>query len=41
MKKDDEELMELKHEAEPGYRTYFYIVITVAVLYLAVILIRG
>ena len=41
MKKEDEELMELKHEAEPGYRTYFYIAITIAIIYLAVIFIRG
>jgi hypothetical protein len=41
MKKEDEELMKLKHDPEPGYRTYFYIAITVAVLYLAVIFIRG
>jgi hypothetical protein len=41
MKKEDEELMELKHDAEPGYRTFFYIVMTVAVLYLAFIFIRG
>jgi hypothetical protein len=41
MKKEDEELMELKHEAEPGYRTYFYIAITIAILYLALIFIKG
>ena len=41
MKKEDEELMELKHEAEPGYKTLFYIAITVAVLYLVVIFFRG
>ena len=41
MRKEDEELMELKHDAEPGYRTFFYIAMTVAVLYLAVICIRG
>ena len=41
MKNDDEKLMELKHDAEPGYRTYFFIAITVAILYLAVIFIRG
>lgn len=41
MKKEHEELMELKHDPEPGFKTYFYIAITVAVLYLAVIFIRG
>lgn len=41
MKKEDEELMELKHEAEPGYKTYFYIAITIAILYLAMIFIKG
>ena len=41
MKKEDEELMELKHDPEPGYRTYFYIAITVAILYLAIIFDRG
>jgi len=35
-----EELMELKHEPEQGYRTVFYIVLTIASLYLAVILVR-
>jgi hypothetical protein len=33
-----EELQELRHEAVPGYRTAFYIVVAVATLYLAVIL---
>lgn len=32
--------MELKHEAEPGYRTVFYIVLAAASLYLAIILLR-
>jgi len=38
MKKDGEELMELGHEPVPGYRKIFYIVMTVATLYFAVIL---
>jgi hypothetical protein len=35
-----EELMELKHEPEPGYRTAFYIALTAASLYLAVIFLK-
>jgi hypothetical protein len=41
MQREDDELMELKHDAEPGYRSFFYIVMTVAVSYLAFIFIRG
>lgn len=41
MEKERDELMELKHEPEPGYRTAFYIVLAVAVLYIAVILIQA
>ena len=33
--------MELKHEPEPGYRTVFYITLTIAVLYLVIIFVRG
>jgi hypothetical protein len=40
MKKEDGELQELTHEPVPGYRKAFYIVITVASLYLAVILLK-
>jgi hypothetical protein len=40
MKEEREELKELKHEAVPGYRTIFYIVMAVATLYFAVILIK-
>jgi hypothetical protein len=38
MKEEKEELQELRHEAVPGYRTAFFIVMAVATLYLAVIL---
>ena len=41
MKKEDNEAMELKHEPEPGYRTVFYIAITIALLYLGIIFVRG
>ena len=41
MKKENEELMELKHDPEPGYKAYFYIALAIAILYLAVIFIRG
>lgn len=40
MEKEHKEIMELKHEPEPGYRTVFYIVMAVASLYLAIILLR-
>lgn len=36
--KGKEELMELGHDAVPGYRTVFYIVMAIATLYLGVIL---
>jgi len=32
--------MELKHEPEPGYRTAFYIVLAIAVVYLGMIFIH-
>lgn len=35
------ELTELKHEAEPGYRTVFFVLIIVAVLYLGAIFYFG
>lgn len=41
MKKEHKEVMELKHEPEPGYRTVFYIALTIAVLYLVIIFVRG
>lgn len=40
MKKEREELKELRHEAVPGYRTVFYIVTAAATLYLALILLK-
>ncbi len=40
MKKEKEELKELAHEPVPGYRTVFYIVMAIAVLYLAIILLK-
>ncbi|MDP6685447.1 MAG: hypothetical protein QGI05_00685 [Candidatus Omnitrophota bacterium] len=41
MKKEKEEVMELKHDPEPGYRTIFYIVFPIAVLYLGIIFLSG
>jgi len=41
MKKETEELMELKHETEPGYRTAFAVVFIAGVLYLGIILYLG
>jgi hypothetical protein len=38
MKKEGEELMELSHEPVPGYKKAFYIVMTIAIIYIAVIL---
>jgi len=40
MEKKHKEIMELKHETEPGYRTVFYIVSAAAGLYLSLILLR-
>jgi hypothetical protein len=40
MEKEREEIKELKHEPVPGYRTVFYIVLTIAALYLAVIILK-
>ena len=41
MEKEQEEITELKHEPEPGYRTIFYIVLAIGVLYLGIIFFRG
>jgi hypothetical protein len=38
MDKDEKELMELKHEAVPGYRPVFNVVFLLAVVYLGLIL---
>lgn len=40
MEKKREELMELRHEAVPGFRTVFGIVFSVCVIYLGIILWR-
>ena len=40
MKKEIEEIMELGHEPEPGYRTVFYLALAAASLYLAIILLK-
>jgi hypothetical protein len=40
MKKEGKELQELVHEAVPGFRTVFYIVMVIAASYLAVILVK-
>ncbi len=34
-------VMELKHKPEPGYRPAFYTAITIALLYLVIIFVRG
>jgi hypothetical protein len=41
MKEEKEELQELLHEAVPGYRTAFYIVMAVAIFYLAAIFLNS
>ncbi|MEE8575108.1 MAG: hypothetical protein V3T30_06820 [Thermodesulfobacteriota bacterium] len=41
MKKDNEEIMELKHEAKPGYKKIFLIVFALMILYLAVVFSTG
>jgi len=38
LNEEHKEIMELSHEPVPGYRTAFYIAITVGSLYLALIL---
>lgn len=38
MEQQNEEKMELSHEPVPGYRTTFFIAITIGALYLAIIL---
>ena len=38
MNKEKEGRTELTHEPEPGYRTIFYVVFFIAVLYLVVIM---
>lgn len=38
MEKGHEELQELGHEPVPGYKKAFYIVMTIATIYIAVIL---
>jgi hypothetical protein len=40
VKKEGEELQELVHEAVPGFRTVFYIVMAIAGSYLALILFK-
>ncbi len=40
MSEEGEEKMELSHEPVPGYRTAFFIAITIGVLYLAIILFK-
>jgi hypothetical protein len=39
--KQEEEIRELKHEPEPGYRVAFYFFFAVAALYLAFILLKA
>jgi hypothetical protein len=38
MSEEEEEKMELSHEPVPGYRTVFFITISIGALYLAIIL---
>jgi hypothetical protein len=38
MEKGHEELQELGHEPVPGYKKVFYIAMTIATIYLAIIL---
>jgi hypothetical protein len=40
MKSQNEEKMELTHEPVPGYRTAFFIAITIGSLYLGLILLK-
>lgn len=40
MNNKHDEIMELKHDPEPGYRTAFYIALAAAGLYLAIILLK-
>lgn len=40
MGKEGEGLQELSHEPVPGYRTIFYIAISIGTLYLAIILLK-
>jgi hypothetical protein len=39
-KEEKREIMELSHEPVPGYRTAFYIVFLLGVLYLAIIFLK-
>ena len=41
MQKDHEKLMELSHEPVPGYRTAFYIIFAVSLIYLTIIFVLG
>lgn len=40
MSEEKKEKMELSHEPVPGYRTTFFITITIGTLYLAIILFK-
>lgn len=41
MKEHDEEVMELRHDAVPGYRPAFYVVFAVTVIYLIFVMVYG
>lgn len=41
MKESDKEIMVLAHTPVPGYRTAFYIIFAISLIYLAVIFISG
>ena len=38
---EKEEIMELSHEPKPGYDKAYYVVITIGIIYLAVIFLMG
>lgn len=41
MNKERDGRTELRHEPEPGFRTIFYVVFSIAVFYLVVIMLRS
>lgn len=41
MNRESEEIMELRHEPVPGYKTAFYIIFAIGVLYLGAVFLFG
>lgn len=41
MKKEHEELMELRHEPVPGYKKIFYVIFAIGVSYLCAVFLFG